>query len=280
LTLEETAKLAATFCIFWFIANWSVNASLNYTSVASATVLSSTSGFFTLIVGRIFRVESLSLAKICAVVASFSGVVLVSVSDYSSGGRGSEAVPSENNPSLGKFAILGDCFALLSAVFYALYVVLLKVKIKQESRVDMQLFFGFVGAFNVVLLWPIGLLLHATGVEVLEMPPSRSAWAVILVNMLITLSSDYLYVLAMLKTTPLVVTIGLSLTIPLAIVGDFFLKIRTAPQAILGSIFVLGGFIVVGVEDSKAEEAVSESGGAGDSTVEPDESEQQSQNST
>lgn len=44
LTMEETAKLAATFCIFWFIANWSVNASLNYTSVASATVLSSTSG--------------------------------------------------------------------------------------------------------------------------------------------------------------------------------------------------------------------------------------------
>lgn len=62
----------------------------------------------------------------------------------------------------------------------------------------------------------------------------------------------------MLKTTPLVVTIGLSLTIPLAIIGDFFLKIRTAPQAILGSIFVLGAFIVVGIEDSKAQEAGTE----------------------
>ena len=44
LTTRQTAKLASVFCLFWFIANWSVNASLDYTSVASATVLSSTSG--------------------------------------------------------------------------------------------------------------------------------------------------------------------------------------------------------------------------------------------
>lgn len=44
LTIRETMKLALIFCFFWFIANWSVNASLNYTSVASATILSSMSG--------------------------------------------------------------------------------------------------------------------------------------------------------------------------------------------------------------------------------------------
>lgn len=109
-------------------------------------------------------------------------MVLVSISDYSTGNRDSEATPLDDISPLGKLAVLGDVFALLSAVFYALYVVLLKVKIKQESRVDMQLFFGFVGTFNVILLWPIGLLLHAVGVEKLEMPPSRSAWTVILVN--------------------------------------------------------------------------------------------------
>lgn len=71
--------------------------------------------------------------------------------------------------------------------------------------------------------------------------------------MFITLSSDYLYVIAMLKTTPLVVTIGLSLTIPLAIIGDFFLKIPSTPQAIGGALLVLGAFVVVGVENSKNE---------------------------
>jgi len=43
--------------------------------------------------------------------------------------------------------ILGNILALLSALFYAMYVILLKVRIKAEYRIDMQLFFGFVGLF-------------------------------------------------------------------------------------------------------------------------------------
>ncbi len=39
-------------------------------------------GFFTLIVGRIFRVESLSLAKICAVVARYFTSVIVQIYSY------------------------------------------------------------------------------------------------------------------------------------------------------------------------------------------------------
>ena len=42
--MRETQDLALAFCLLWFIANWTVNASLSYTSVASATILSSMSG--------------------------------------------------------------------------------------------------------------------------------------------------------------------------------------------------------------------------------------------
>jgi len=72
--------------------------------------------------------------------------------------------------------------------------------------------------------------------------------------MAITWSSDYLYVLAMLKTTPLVVTVGLSLTIPLAVVGDFFLSKPTQLQVLAGALLVLISFIVVGVDDAKREQ--------------------------
>lgn len=85
LDVYQTAKLAFLFCLLWFTANWSVNASLDYTTVASATILSSTSGqyksllsscvmkfhngtgFFTLGIGTIFRVERLTVMKIVAV---------------------------------------------------------------------------------------------------------------------------------------------------------------------------------------------------------------------
>ncbi|KAJ7103412.1 hypothetical protein B0H15DRAFT_874906 [Mycena belliarum] len=252
LTIRETARLAFAFCFLWFIANWAVNASLDYTSVASATILSSMSGFFTLGLGRIFRVEMLTLAKIIAVATSFAGVLLVSLSDSiqprQPGGAASR--PLANVTGLAPRPILGDILALVSALFYALYVILLKVRMRSESRVDMQLFFGFVGLFNILSCWPIGIFLHLIGVEKFELP-QRAAVAALMINMGITLSSDYLYVLAMLKTTPLVVTVGLSLTIPLAVLGDFILGRFTRGQVIFGALLVLLSFVVVGLDNEK-----------------------------
>jgi solute carrier family 35 protein F5 len=160
-----------------------------------------------------------------------------------------------------------------------MYLIFLKVQIKEESRIDMQLFFGYVGLFNISLCWPVALLLHWLGVESLELPGTTEAVVAILINvsipsvyfysavtdplwgmlrspdrqMFITLTSDYLYVVAMLKTTPLVVTVGLSLTIPLAMVGDYFLGKPATFQVLVGAVLVTGAFIVVGVENSKKE---------------------------
>jgi len=115
----------------------------------------------------------------------------------------------------------------------------------------MQLFFGFVGLFNILACWPIGVILHFTGAERFEVPTTGRAVAGLLVNMFITLSSDYIYVIAMLKTTPLVVTIGLSLTMPLAVLGDLGMQHPVKGQVILGAALVLVSFVVIGLEDSK-----------------------------
>ncbi|KAJ3800492.1 hypothetical protein GGU11DRAFT_677179 [Lentinula aff. detonsa] len=261
LTVRETANLAFVFCFIWqvglglilFTANWTLNASLDYTSVASATILSSTSGFFTLGIGRVFKVETLTPAKIGAVFISFVGVILVALSDSSQ-----TSTESDNLISTSIFAStrhsLGDFLAVFSAVFYSFYVILLKVRIRSESRIDMKLFFGFVGLYNIISCWPIGIILHLTGVERFELPSSNKAVGALLVNMAITWSSDYLYVLAMLKTTPLVVTIGLSLTIPLAVVGDFFLSKPAQLQVLAGALLVLVSFVVVGFDDANMEQ--------------------------
>lgn len=73
--------------------------------------------------------------------------------------------------------------------------------------------------------------------------------------MFITLSSDYIYVIAMLKTTPLVVTVGLSLTVPLAVIGDYFLGKPATFQVLVGAVLVTGAFIVVGMQNSKPAES-------------------------
>lgn len=70
LTIKETARLASEFCFFWFIANWSVNASLDYTTVGSSTILASMSGkqsiktftaFAPICIGRLLHIGDRSL---------------------------------------------------------------------------------------------------------------------------------------------------------------------------------------------------------------------------
>ena len=154
-----------------------------------------------------FQVESFSLTRICAVLArsariesfnlttqltvntSFFGVILVSSGDYDSAPSSPfQSLGPSSNPTLLKRPIadrnplLGDSLALLSAIFYALYVVLLKSRVGSEARMDMQLFFGFVGVINICCTWTMGLVLHFTGVENLDVPSSRRQWGGVLLN--------------------------------------------------------------------------------------------------
>lgn len=84
--------------------------------------------------------------------------------------------------SINLIAMLGDALALFSAMFYAAYSIFLKVQIKEESRIDMQLFFGFVGLFNIALCWPVALVLHWLDIESLEFPDTNQAVIAILIN--------------------------------------------------------------------------------------------------
>ena len=169
LTLSDTLKLSFEFCILWFLANYFAAACLEFTTVASSTILASTSSIFTLLFGSILRVERFTLRKMMGVAASLLGVLLISSIDVS----------GETDSNRGDFPhktpgelLLGDAMAGLSAVLYGFYAVFMKKRIGDESKVNMPLFFGLVGAWNVVLLWPGFIILHLTGVETFALPPS------------------------------------------------------------------------------------------------------------
>lgn len=59
----------------------------------------------------------------------------------------------------------------------------------------------------------------------------------------------------MLKTTPLLVTVGISLTIPFAVVGDFVLNAPIRGQVIVGASLVLLSFVAIGSDKSNTEGA-------------------------
>src|SRR2546423_7352605 len=116
------------FCILWFAANYFAMACLQYTTVASTTILTSTSSIWTLLMGACTHTEKFTIRKLLGVIASFVGIVLVSHADLTSprsspsegspsssppGGGPSITNPFPNKPASELF--LGDTLAFLSA---------------------------------------------------------------------------------------------------------------------------------------------------------------------
>jgi solute carrier family 35 protein F5 len=52
-------------------------------------------------------------------------------------------------------SLIGDALSLGSACAYGVYTTVLKMKIEDDRCVDMLQFFGLLGSFNVLLLWPL-----------------------------------------------------------------------------------------------------------------------------
>eukprot|EP00762_Andalucia_godoyi_P007702 ANDGO_07915.mRNA.1 putative vacuolar membrane protein YML018C len=223
--------IAIKFCPLWVGGNWSFNSSLALTSVSSNTIISSTSGLFTFILGIVILKEKFSWRKLAAVGISFAGVCFIALADEES--RGGES-------------ILGDMLAFCGAFCYGLYTTVLRREIPDERAVRMPMFLGFLGLFNACVLWPLFPILSATGVEPWDWP-SNEVWMFLVLNAVIgTMVSELCWTLAVLLTSPLIATVGLSLSIPLALLSDILIRhIEFSWMYFVGSACVICGFVLV-----------------------------------
>ncbi|EEF46931.1 uncharacterized transporter C405.03c [Ricinus communis] len=248
LTTREIATYGFYIAPIWFVTEYLSNAALARTSVASTTVLSSTSGLFTLFIGVFLGQDTLNAAKVAAVLVSMAGVVMTAL------GKTWAADESQLSTSInGKRSFVGDLFGLLSAMSYGLFTVLLKKFAGEEGeRVDVQKLFGYIGLFTLVALWWLVLPLTALGIEPkFTIPHSAKMDEVVLANGFIgSVLSDYFWALCVVWTTPLVATLGMSLTIPLAMVADMVIHGRHYSAIyILGSAQVFAGFVIANLSD-------------------------------
>ncbi|KAI3406185.2 hypothetical protein KGF56_001027 [Candida oxycetoniae] len=249
--IYETFRLSLQFIILWFSANLVTNASLSYTSVASQTILSSTSSFFTLIIGYLVSIEQINQNKIVGILLSFAGVLIVTKVDT-----------AEDNPNNGQntsilLILWGNLLAIIGAVIYGIYTILLKFKITipnshKEKNLNTHLFFGFVGLVCLLGFWPILIILHFTGVEKFSLPQSSSMAQLLVSNAAITFISDFCWCNAVLLTSPLTVTVGLSMTIPLALIGDWVFKgFQINFIYVFGAAIVTIGFLIINKEEEQ-----------------------------
>ncbi|KAH7152133.1 hypothetical protein B0J13DRAFT_547692 [Dactylonectria estremocensis] len=258
LDFRETAIISFEFSMLWFLANYTASACLEYTSVASVTILTSTSSIWTLILCAMFGIERFTTRKLLGVGASLVGVILISTVDMS--GQSDQDRGSFPHKTPTQIAI-GDAMAFFSAIVYGAYVTVMKKRVGDEDKVDMQLFFGLVGIFNMVILWPFFFILHWTGLEPFELPPTGKIWTIIIVNAVGSFLSDISWAYALLLTTPLVVTVGLSLTIPLSLIGEIIQYHKYSGATYwVGAAVVFLSFLFVNRESHEVNDKKSDAG--------------------
>ncbi|CAG0918362.1 unnamed protein product [Notodromas monacha] len=214
LTTKEVFILALKFCLLWFIGQYSYQAALAETEAGVVNVLSSSSALFTLLLAAVFPSSDLDGITVTKTVLVFLNIIgielpraLVSLSDFA----------LED----GKVAV-GVLWALVSALFYSIYLVTLRKEAQHEDALNMPLFFGFVGLINAILLWPGLAALHYLEIEKLEMP-SKDQWVILLTNGLIgTVLAELLWLCTRgcFLTSSLTATLGMSLTLPLTVLAD------------------------------------------------------------
>ncbi|VEN64121.1 unnamed protein product, partial [Callosobruchus maculatus] len=180
LPVARVAKVALIFCLLWFVANYTYQLALSETEAGIVNVLSSTSSLFTLILAAIFpsnQIDKFTLSKLLSVIISITGIAMVSYSDF----------------SLESQIPFGAVLSMLSAFFYSTYLVFLKREVDHEDKIDIPLFFGFVGLFNLILLWPLFFVLHFSKVETFELPTKEQMMLLLLNGLLGTVISEALW---------------------------------------------------------------------------------------
>ncbi|KAG0614085.1 hypothetical protein M758_6G150100 [Ceratodon purpureus] len=231
---REIAQVSLLICPFWFLAQFTFNLSLRYTSVTSNTILSSASSLFTFLFSLALLNEKFKWSKLLSVFLCMIGTIIVTLADST----GSEGVY--------KKAWWGDILCLFSALVYALYSTLLRKRLPDEEagegKASTALFFGYLGLFNAILLGPVALILHFTGLETFRRLTLSQVGLIVGKGLLDNVLSDYLWAKAVLLTTPTAATTGLTIQVPIAGVVDSLRGNIPSPLNILGAVAILLGF--------------------------------------
>ena len=249
-TDEQHMRAACCIAPVWFLANWTYNASLIYTSISSSTVLASTGSLFTFLFAVLTKDESFGSIKLLGVILGVCGSCLTTLQDTHSSSAASSLISTDgiDDVSSMKNPLLGDILGLISAVGYGAYAVQTRLLCPHdESLYSMQRLLGYIGLINLVVLSPVAIWLLVGHVKL----SAVVFWFLVVKGLFDNVLSDYLWLRAVLLINATVATVGLGIAIPFAFAADIVLGKEDvlSSGAVLGALAILAGFLLVNLGD-------------------------------
>lgn len=232
LSLKEVLLISIQIATIYLFYNIFAMEALRFTSASNQTVIGSLTSMFTLLIGVIIGTERFSNIKVICVVVSCCGVFLVNLSSVGDSNGDHKYTPK--NPKLGNVLALGG------ALFYAFYLLITKFKCGGSKTTNERRLFGFVGVIILVMGAPILYIVDALGWEKFEFPPNNTILVIVVANGILTVVSDYTSILAMLLTSPLVVSLTLTSSIPITILIDCVVLMYSNEPINTSSVYFLG----------------------------------------
>lgn len=239
LSIGRHLCISAKIAPLWFLANWSYNYSLRLLTVTTSTVISTTSCMWTYLLGVLLGIEAPTRLKFLGVALCVAGNVC---SAFVGGDAGATAGLAGDSP-------LGVAVCAFGAAMYAVYTTAIRTEVDRaggEGKVWMSVLLGCLGAVTSLALLPAVILDGLLGLEHLAGLTWNVLGCIVVKGLFDNVLSDYLWAKAVLYTSPTVATVGLTLTVPFAVVLDW-LTGAAFPDVLSasGAGLVLGGFALL-----------------------------------
>lgn len=232
-------KLGIIFAPCLFIPNYLYAEGLLFTSISSAEIIANSSFIYIFLLSMPILGMKFSWIKLFSIAGAFGGICLVQLVDHGTKGNN----PDEN-------LLLGDIISIISAMMYAGYAVFLKKVIPEDDDFNWFGFFGVVGIVILVIFFPMFFILNYSHIEVFELPSPRTFLYLVINGIFGTVISNYTWGRSVVLLNPLIAELGIGLTLPLGLVVDYFLTDkRYNVYYLLGSVYIMSGFIVVTLFD-------------------------------
>jgi len=226
-----------------FLSDYAYNRGLLFTTVASSTVLVSSSCVFVYFLSVLLQIESFKWLSLVGVLLTVFGTTLTTLHDAQD-----QDEPGENDYDQ-VLVVKGDMFSLIAAVGYAVYSVQARILCPEDEELfSMPLLLGYVGVICAVPLLPMA---------VFQFVQIEISWHLVMVlivkGLLDFVVTDYLLFRAVMLTNATIANVGLGLSIPLAFVADALVQAtQFSALQLTGAGIVLLGFVLVnGTDDEK-----------------------------